>query len=211
MIPKANEIYRHFKGNLYKVLTVAIHSETEEKMVVYQALYGSFPVYCRPLEMFTSKVDRSKYPNANQEFRFEKVEEILDFSEANYPVSELTHSDIVEREVLVEPLKTNENFSDDADLDDEDLDDEVFDNEDFDDDEDEFHTDPVVMDFLEAETVKEKKNILESLHHRITEDMIYTLALAMDIVIDEGSLEERYEQLMYCLNTKEKYEIERRL
>jgi len=51
-------IYRHYKGNEYEVITVAIHSETEEKMVVYRALYGDYGVWVRPLKMFTEEVEQ---------------------------------------------------------------------------------------------------------------------------------------------------------
>jgi hypothetical protein len=50
-------IYKHYKGNEYEVLMVAKHSETEEKMVVYRALYGEYGTWVRPLEMFTQKVE----------------------------------------------------------------------------------------------------------------------------------------------------------
>jgi hypothetical protein len=63
---------------------------------------------------------------------------------------------------------------------------------------------------LEAETVLQKKNILTALHHRITDDMINTLAVVMDVVIEEGELENRYRQLKTCLETIERYEIERK-
>lgn len=73
-MPRASEFYMHFKGKLYQIVTVAIHTETEEPLVVYQAMYGTFKTYARPLAMFLSEVDHEKYPDVQQIYRFRKAE-----------------------------------------------------------------------------------------------------------------------------------------
>ena len=67
-------VYKHFKGNYYVVEDVATHTETDEKMVIYRALYGDHKLWCRPYDMFLEEVDHEKYPEVTQKYRFELQE-----------------------------------------------------------------------------------------------------------------------------------------
>ena len=64
-------IYKHFKGDFYIVEDIALDVETERKVVIYRGLYENAPLYVRDLELFTSLVDKNKYPNIEQKYRFE--------------------------------------------------------------------------------------------------------------------------------------------
>ena len=175
--PKANQIFRHFKGNLYKIITVATHTETEEEMVVYQALYGDYQSYVRPLSMFMEELDPNQYPEALQKYRFQLLEEIAYADEEKKEAlpKEAT-VDIAEAEVCREG---------------------------------EEKLDPLLEAYLDADNYKERREILESLRYRITDHMITTMAMAADLEIPEGDLEERFLSLRNCLITREKYESTR--
>ena len=72
--------YRHFKGNLYKVIDIVYDSESNndevlKKVVIYEALYGEHLKWARDYDMFNSLVDIEKYPNVTQKYRFERVDE----------------------------------------------------------------------------------------------------------------------------------------
>ena len=70
--------YRHFKGKEYKVLDIVYDSESNnddelKKVVIYQALYGDNLKWARPYDMFNSLVDKEKYPDVEQKYRFEEI------------------------------------------------------------------------------------------------------------------------------------------
>jgi len=76
---KVGKVYKHFKGNLYEVIAIAYDSETNNdieprKLVVYKGLYEDGKIWVRDYDMFISKVDKNKYPEVLQEYRFEEAE-----------------------------------------------------------------------------------------------------------------------------------------
>ena len=79
-IIEIGKTYRYFKGNLYKVIDIVFDSEFNndeeyKKVVIYQSLYGDNLKWARPYDMFNSLVDKEKYPNIPQKYRFEEVNE----------------------------------------------------------------------------------------------------------------------------------------
>lgn len=164
-IPRPGERYLHFKGKQYQVLCIATHSESKEQMVVYQALYGDYKCYVRPLWMFMSAVDRAKYPNAEQNYRFEPV--VLE--------------ETAKEETVADLAKQQE----------------------------EGEADPVLLRFLDADTLEEKYQLLKQLGNSISDRLIDDFAAALDLVIPEGDLDARYFQLLNSVRTMQRFENNR--
>lgn len=192
-LPKANEIYRHFKGNLYRVITIATHTETREKLVIYQALYGDFGIYARELSMFMSRVDRQKYPDAPQEYRFELVPEIIGQQAPQQRSKEIAVSE-TSADPETKPQRQAERMTKAAEPEAE--------NE-------EAALDSRLLAFLDADTYREKLNLLVSMRESLTDDMVNTMAVSLDVEVNEGAIEERYDALKNCLLMLEKYECSR--
>lgn len=188
-LPKPYEIYRHFKGMHYQVLSIATHSETGEKMVVYQQMYAPFGVYVRPLEMFMSKVDKEKYPQVQQEYRFERLQA---------PAWELHTMHEIKQETVLEQQSCAYEKQE-----------EVVKKQESEQESQEMTLDPGLLKFLEADTYQEKLEILNMLHPRITDSMIDTMAACLEIEVKSGDIEKRYSELLNCLLTMERYECNR--
>ena len=186
--PKPQEIYRHFKGNVYQIITLARHSETNIKMVVYQQLYAPYRVYVRPLDMFMSKIDTKKYPNEKQIYRFER----LDIRGEDKLEQQAESSAETLNRILNRGKKEGEITLDTQEGETED-----------------FKLDPGLVEFLDADSYEKKLEILSALHNRITDAMIDTMAVSLDTEVKEGDIEERYAEIRNCLLTMERFECNR--
>lgn len=204
-LPKNGEFYRHFKNKLYQIITVAKHSETGEQLVIYQALYGDFGVYARPLEMFMSEVDYEKYPDVTQKYRFERVELSSD------RITEAQQESSVQGGYAIKKSVENENALE-SPVEQKQM--EVFGenkhvSQSSREDEDEVGINPKVLEFLDSDDFDERYNILVALRDEVDDQMINTLAVALDVVIPEGDIDDRYDQLKMCLRTRQRYESNR--
>ena len=184
-IPKPNEIYKHFKGNCYRIMALATETETRQTLVIYQALYGDFQFYARELSMLMSPVDKEKYPDVKQQWRFELVPFEASMQQ---PVQQRIQN--AGQQYLKENISQTESKQENSES-------------------DTLQIDPKVMEYLDADTYEEKLQILVSIKDRITNDMINTMSIAIDVEIPDGDVAERYEQLKYCLTTKERFECNR--
>lgn len=204
--PRPGEKYLHFKNKLYQIMAIAQHSETGERLVVYQALYGTFQIYARPLSMFVSPVDKEKYPQVKQKYRFQWVEfkktsqeaSKIEKAKAGKPGTEsaqsvtegkmpAAESPTQEAEVKIPP---KENVKEAVPI-------------------SRMNAEEKMMAFFDADTIEDKYKILLEMRDEITDRMINNMAVVLDVVIEEGPLDLRYEELKACLRTMQRYECNR--
>ena len=178
-IVKPGQFYKHFKNKLYQILTVAEHSETGEQMVVYQALYGDFRTYVRPYDMFVSEVDHEKYPEAAQTYRFELV---------NFAGNETEAAEVKSEPQSVEAAAKEGDAVSEPE---------------------EPGVNPDLLRFLDLDTFAEKLEMFKDLRKRMDDHLLDSIAASLDIVIEEGPLAQRYQEVLNCLQTMEHFECSR--
>lgn len=195
---RQGQFYRHFKGGLYQVMAIATHSETKEKMVVYQALYGDYGIYVRPYDMFASEVDHEKYPQVKQVYRFtqvhpEEMEEESDKVEVPDLTLELDESMEPEQSAVEEePKKMSE---DQPAQEKQDVSGGI---------------NPILLEFLDADTLEEKMHIMTFYRNQMDGALLNSIAISLDLVVDKKGLQETYDEIMNCLSMMKHFECTNR-
>lgn len=183
---KAGDIYRHFQGNLYQIVTVGKHAETLEEYVVYQALYGDFQVYLRDIQDFLKKLDNEKYSGVQQQYRFERVEK----EELN--VEKKVDVSITQNNKKSETPDIEENPTSNIDT--------------FMERSNNKEGMQMFMKFLDAETCKEKLEIFLKMRKKLDERLITNVAVSLDLVVDEKDIEESCQIIIKNLEQRSKFE-----
>ena len=191
-IPQAGEIYQHFKGKLYRIVALATHTETGEQLVIYQALYGEFQVFARPLSMFLEKVDAKKYPDAAGKDRFMRIP-MAEAAAVPQPVPAPSENPVEPRPAAM-PSESTVESRDVAEPSENPV---------------EPQPDPGLLAFLDADSYEEKLEVFASLEGKADLHMLNAIAASLDLELSEGSLEEQYDTLKSCLMTLERYECNR--
>lgn len=191
-IPQAGEIYQHFKGKLYRIVTLATHTETGEQLVIYQALYGEFQVFARPLSMFLEKVDAKKYPDAAGKDRFMRIP-MAEAAAVPQPVPAPSENPVEPRPATMPSENPVESRAVAASSENS----------------VEPQPDPGLLAFLDADSYEEKLEVFASLEGKVDLHMLNAIAASLDLELSEGSLEEQYDTLKSCLMTLERYECNR--
>ena len=199
--------YRHFKDKLYQVRGTAIHSETKEKMVIYQGLYGEYEMYVRPYDMFLSEVDHVKYPEAAQKYRFELIDiktgrsleddykdeyVSASYNDRGYESADVQKTTAKEetiqpKEETVEPKEETIRVKETET-------------------EEEAVQDSKLIRFLDAYDYKEKLDILTSMRGELNDGLIDIMAESIEVAVPEGDITDRYNSLRKCLLAHTKYE-----
>ena len=214
--PRPQEIYRHFKGNLYQILTIAKDAQSGEEMVVYQALYGDFSVWSRPLSEFMSRVDDDGSHETAGCYRFTHVEPSVREDNAQ-AASKGVHEPAVSGDAGVSPVHVSDPASETAEKREDSVQERPFArppvsgvmSKTIEEEAAELHMDPAVVAFLDEDTAAGRLKVLEELRGRATNEMIDIMAMAAGLDIEEGEPWQRFNELRDCLRTIDRFETTR--
>ncbi len=212
--PRPGDLYRHDSNKIVQIIAVATYAETNEQLVVYQEMSGSFHIYAKPLTEFIRETDRENHLQAVHDYKTETEklsqdqpaqtvntrtwtpsetkrafrQDIAETSGTEAAYSKKRSRQIEEREhrrgLFRKPEKRQSA-------------------------KDELHANPNLMKFLDASTYEEKYQVLVDIQEEMTDRLIDDIAVVLDVVIPEGSLNDRYSQLQNILLTRQKYESNR--
>ncbi|MCR5635050.1 MAG: DUF1653 domain-containing protein [Lachnospiraceae bacterium] len=195
---KPFQIYRHFKGNYYQVVCIAENSESGKQEVIYRALYGDNKIYARDLEMFTSDVDKEKYPDAVQVKRFEPVEyedavkkerqtaRLIEGPEKEKPEKERSEK---AEAAKAEPVKKEESPYENKNS----------------------AINPVLLKFLDAVGYEQQLECLTEIREDLTEEILIPIELSLGMEEQKGSIDQRYRGIKNYISLKQRYEKTGRL
>ena len=182
--------YRHFKNKLYQVKGIAYHSESKEKMVVYQALYGDYSLYVRPYDMFMSEVDHVKYPDVKQIYRFEQV--YLDGTQSQDNQGDSIKLQSQENQGNSKKLQNQDNQAETSKPQtQEDL------------------VDSRLIRFLDIDTYQEKLKYLETIKDNLDDKIIDAMAASLDTEVPQGKIYDSFVSLKKVISAHAKYECTR--
>ncbi len=267
-IPAPGDLYRHFTDKIYQVIAAAVHAESGEPMIVYQEMSGDFGIFVMPLAQFEARIDKEKYPQASQQYLFEKIEraartyqkpEMNTDLHGNKPETNRTEMQRLQSETTGEqesgtddkrlhvqntaesrlrvqntaehrlsvqrPADSKRMLSQETavaagggayyekrrrQMEEREQRRGMFRKmERHETATEELHANPSLLKFLEADTYEERFHVLNQIQDEITDRLIDDMAVVLDVVIPEGALSDRFQQLKDVILTRQKYEINR--
>lgn len=232
-IPRPGELYRHYTGEIYQILTVAKHSETGEQLVILQAMFGAFESYASPLSQFISEVDHQKYPRIKQQYWFSRINRMEQMEQringgidaAGELKTQETDStgQAAKRPNTRSPAESKRAFREEgktaSDIepsyqqkfrkqvaDRESRREQFLKPQKQESATNELRANPCLLKFLDADTYEAKYQVLTEIREEMTDRLIDDMAVVLDVVIPEGPINDRYCQLRNIILTRQKYE-----
>jgi hypothetical protein len=205
-IPRQGEIYRHVKDKPCQIVAVATHTKTGEAMVVYQALYGDYKTYVTPLDLFMREVDMKQKPAEQQESKLEQREEKVrpmeqseegdDYfgkqADRTAGIGSQQPTGWDEQQKSQEKPMPQEAVAEDTTLGTQ-----------------EDKVSRILLEFLDAESYYKKLEVLTSNIKHINDRLINDMAVSLDCIVEEGPLEKRIQELLFCLKAMCRFEDKR--